>query len=320
MKDNFGREIKYLRISVTDLCNLRCKYCMPESGIDKKPHFNILSFEEIYQIAKASVELGIDKIRITGGEPLVRKDIVTLVEKLASIDGIKDLAMTTNGILLKDYATDLKKAGLNRVNISLDTLYEDRYTDITRGGNIYDVMDGLEGAIVAGLTPVKINTVIIKGFNDDEIMNFVQLTLNEPLYIRFIELMPIGQVGTSGKYEFVSNEEILSKLQGIKPVKMEDGAVAKYYQFPGALGKIGFINPISDHFCSDCNKIRLTSDGKLKPCLHSNEEIDLKEVLDKNDFGLLKETIKQTILNKPERHYLKENPEIVSREMNKIGG
>lgn len=320
MKDNFGREIKYLRISVTDLCNLRCKYCMPESGIDKKPHFNILSFEEIYQIAKASVELGIDKIRITGGEPLVRKDIVTLVEKLASIDGIKDLAMTTNGILLKDYATDLKKAGLNRVNISLDTLYEDRYTDITRGGNIYDVMDGLEGAIVAGLTPVKINTVIIKGFNDDEIMNFVQLTLNEPLYIRFIELMPIGQVGTSGKYEFVSNEEILSKLQGIKPVKMEDGAVAKYYQFPGALGKIGFINPISDHFCSDCNKIRLTSDGKLKPCLHSNEEIDLKEVLDKNDFGLLKETIKQTIINKPERHYLKENPEIVSREMNKIGG
>lgn len=320
MKDNFGREIKYLRISVTDLCNLRCKYCMPESGIDKKPHFNILSFEEIYQIAKASVELGIDKIRITGGEPLVRKDIVTLVEKLASIDGIKDLAMTTNGILLKDYATDLKKAGLNRVNISLDTLYEDRYTDITRGGNIYDVMDGLEAAIVAGLTPVKINTVIIKGFNDDEIMNFVQLTLNEPLYIRFIELMPIGQVGTSGKYEFVSNEEILSKLQGIKPVKMEDGAVAKYYQFPGALGKIGFINPISDHFCSDCNKIRLTSDGKLKPCLHSNEEIDLKEVLDKNDFGLLKETIKQTILNKPERHYLKENPEIVSREMNKIGG
>lgn len=319
MKDSFAREVNYLRISVTDLCNLRCKYCMPEKGIEKKQHEGILSFEDIYTIVKASAQLGINKVRITGGEPLVRKGIVSLVEKISSIDGIEDLAMTTNGILLKHYAQDLKKAGLNRVNISIDTLYESRYKDITRGGNIDDVMEGMDAAVAAGLYPIKINTVIIKGFNDDEIINFAQLTLNEPFDIRFIELMPIGQVGIESPYEFVSNNEILNKLQGLKPINSEH-SVAKYYQFPGARGKIGFINPISDHFCRDCNKIRLTADGKLKPCLHTNEEIDLKESLAHQDFDLLTKTIKETIELKPEKHYLLEREERVLRDMNKIGG
>ena len=196
MKDQYGREINYLRVSITDLCNLRCQYCMPESGVEKKEHSKILSFEEIIQIVNAAVELGINKIRITGGEPLVRKGVVSLIHSLSKIEGIKDLAMTTNGILLKEYAKDLKDAGLNRVNVSLDTLREDRYNTITRGGNIENVMEGLEAAMTVGLTPLKINTVVIKNFNDDEIMDFAQMTLNLPIDVRFIELMPIGQVGS----------------------------------------------------------------------------------------------------------------------------
>lgn len=319
MRDNYSREIDYLRISVTDLCNLRCKYCMPEKGIEKKGHETILSFEDIYSIVKAGSQLGIKKVRITGGEPLVRKGIVSLVEKIASVDGIEDVAMTTNGILLKDYAQDLKNAGLNRVNISIDTLFESRYQDITRGGNIDDVLQGLDAAVAVELKPIKINTVIIKGFNEDEIINFVQLTLNEPFDIRFIELMPIGQVGVESSYQFVSNEEIINKLQGLQPVSSEH-SVAKYYKLPGAIGKIGFINPISSHFCADCNKIRLTADGKIKPCLHTNEEIDLKEALVNKDFNMLTSKLKEAIERKPERHYLLEKEERVLRDMNRIGG
>ncbi len=292
---------------------------MPEKGVEKKEHDTILSFEDIYTIVKASAQLGINKIRITGGEPLVRRGIVSLVEKIAGVDGIKDLAMTTNGILLKDYAQDLKNAGLNRVNISIDSLFESRYKDITRGGNIDDVFLGLDAAVAAELNPIKINTVIIKGFNDDEIINFAQLTLNKPFDIRFIELMPIGQVGVENPYEFVSNEEVLSKLQGLKPVESEH-SVAKYYQFPGAIGKIGFINPISNHFCGDCNRIRLTADGKLKPCLHSNDEIDLKEALATKDFEVLTQKIKDAIEAKPQKHFLLEKDERVIRDMNRIGG
>ncbi len=319
MKDQYGREVNYLRVSITDLCNLRCQYCMPESGIEKKAHSNILSFEEIIEIVETAVELGIDKIRITGGEPLVRKGVVSLIHSLSQIKGIKDLAMTTNGILLKEYAKDLKDAGLNRVNVSLDTLNEERYNEITRGGNIEAVMEGLEAAMTVGLTPLKINTVVIKDFNDDEIMDFVQMTLNLPIDVRFIELMPIGQVGVEGKHQFMSNKEIRGKLQGLIPVETED-SVAKIFKFPGAEGRIGFIDPISSHFCSTCNKIRLTSDGKVKTCLHNNDEVDLKDILLKKDHQLLKNTIEAVILDKPERHHLNEAQEPITRDMNKIGG
>ncbi len=319
MKDNFGREISYMRISITDRCNLRCKYCMPAEGVENIGHANVLSFEDIERIVRASAKLGIHKFRITGGEPLVRKGVVGLVEKLSKVEGVTELAMTTNGVLLKDYAADLKKAGLDRVNISIDTLYEEKYTEITRGGDINEVMDGLEAAVMAGLEPIRLNVVIMKGFNDDEIFNFVQLTLNEPFDIRFIELMPIGHAETGENYKYMSNQDIKKMINGLIPIKTGD-SVAEYYKLPDAAGRIGFISPMSNHFCSSCNKIRLTADGKLKPCLHSNEEYDLIPVLRTGDDAVLEEEIRNAILNKSEKHHLCEGGEPIERDMNKIGG
>ncbi len=209
MKDLYGREINYLRISVTDLCNLRCQYCMPQSGVCKLEHKDVLTIEEFYEIASAFVSLGVKKIRITGGEPLVKSGIVELVEKISSL-GIEDLAMTTNGLLLPKYAEDLKKAGLNRVNISLDTLNPKKYSEITRGGDILKVLEGIEKAKEIGLTPIKINTVLIGGFNTDEIKNFVYITKEEDIDVRFIELMPIGEASDWAKEKFVSNNIVSS--------------------------------------------------------------------------------------------------------------
>lgn len=320
MKDNYGREINYLRISVTDLCNLRCKYCMPEGGIQKKQHVKILTLEEIYEVAKEAVGLGINKIRITGGEPLVRKNIVYLIRRIAQLDGIKDLAMTTNGILLKKYAKELKEAGLNRVNVSLDSLVAEKYKEITRGGNLQDVLDGIKEAREVGLTPLKLNVVLINNFNIDEVFDFVQLTLNQDIDVRFIELMPFGQASQLALGKYISNDEIKSKIKGLIPVE-EKQTTAEYYKLSGARGRIGFINPISHHFCATCNKIRLTSDGKLKPCLHTNEEVDLVPALRENDNKLVKTLIMNAISNKPQKHCLtnKDNKPI-ARNMIEIGG
>ncbi|MBR0600352.1 GTP 3',8-cyclase MoaA [Sinanaerobacter chloroacetimidivorans] len=318
MKDSFGREISYMRISVTDRCNLRCKYCMPEEGVENLGHDKILTFEEITRIVKASVELGITKFRLTGGEPLARRGIVDLVDRLATIEGVKELTMTTNGILLGEFAHDLKKAGLNRVNISLDTLQYEKYEEITRGGNLDDVFAGIQAALEEGLTPVKLNVVAISGFNDDEILDFVQLTCNHPLDIRFIELMPIGHAAAENHEQFLSSQEIKKKLPCLIP--QEQNGVAEYYRYPEALGKIGFISPMSCHFCNDCNKIRLTADGKLKPCLHTNQEFDLHKALKTDDDEMLKEAIKEAILGKEDRHHLNEGADPIQRDMNKIGG
>lgn len=319
MKDCFGREISYLRISVTDRCNLRCKYCMPECGIENIGHENILTFEDIERIVKASTELGIKKFRITGGEPLARRGIVDLIGNLAKIKGVEELAMTTNGTMLSEHAEALKNAGLNRVNISLDTLDHMKYAEITRGGDLDQVFMGIDAAIKADLMPVKLNIVAIAGFNDDEILDFVQLTYNHPIDIRFIELMPIGTAKLDEGYRFMSSEEIKRKLPSLITLK-KDGGVADNYIYPEAIGKIGFISPMSNLFCGICNKIRLTSDGKLKPCLHSNQEIDLNEVLKKGDDNLVKEFIKTAISNKEEKHHLNEGVHQISRDMNKIGG
>jgi len=319
MKDNYGREISYMRISVTDRCNLRCKYCMPEEGVENIGHDRILSFEEIERIVRASVRLGIHKFRITGGEPLVRKGIAGLVASLSKIEGVDELAMTTNGTLLAQHADELKKAGLQRVNISIDTFFEEKYAYITRGGSIYDVMDGLDAAVIAGLTPIRLNVVIMKGFNDDEIYNFAQLTLNEPFDIRFIEMMPVGHADACEQFEHMSNQEIKDMLKGLVPVKTSD-SVAEYYKFPDAAGRIGFISPMSDCFCEECNKIRLTADGKLKPCLHSNVEYDLAAVLKTGDDEALQKAIEEAILNKSDRHHLAEGAAPIDRDMNKIGG
>ncbi|MFA5527354.1 MAG: GTP 3',8-cyclase MoaA, partial [Peptostreptococcales bacterium] len=246
MRDLFLREINYLRISVTDLCNLRCKYCMPESGISKTKHSDILTLEEIEEIAKAFVGLGINKIRITGGEPLVRHGILHLVQKIAQIKGVSDLAMTTNGLLLKSYAKGLKEAGLTRVNISLDTLQAERYSDITRKGQLKDVLEGIEEAKRVGLKPIKLNVVLMGGFNEDEIETFVNLTKNEEIDVRFIELMPTGEATHWALHHFIPNATVLEKMNALVKVEDEDiSSAATYYRLPESKGRVGLINPIS---------------------------------------------------------------------------
>lgn len=319
MKDCFGREISYMRISVTDRCNLRCKYCMPEEGIEDLGHENILSFESIERIIKASTELGITKFRLTGGEPLVRSGIVDLIEILAKIKGVEELTLTTNGIMLDKYAEALKNAGLDRVNISLDTMDPKKYAEITRGGDLSRVIAGINASINAGLLPVKINVVAIAGFNDDEINDFVQLTLNHPVDIRFIELMPIGHAQLDQGYTFMSSEDIKKRLPNLIHLENHCG-VADNFKYSNAIGKIGFISPMSNHFCGICNKIRLTADGKLKPCLHSNQEIDLNHILKSGDNEKLKGIIATAIMHKEQRHHLNEGAEPITRDMYKIGG
>lgn len=320
MKDTIGRNINYLRISVTDRCNLRCMYCMPEQGICKKEHGEILTLEEIYEAVKACSELGISKVRITGGEPLVRKGITGLIDQISKLRGIEELAMTTNGILLPKYAEELKSAGLNRVNISLDTMNAEKYSYITRGGDLGDVMSGINAAEKAGLKPIKLNTVLIGGFNDDEIESFVDLTTDRDIDVRFIELMPIGQAGHWAKKHFIPNTEILNRVKYLQPIQSNDpSSPAKYYKLPGARGKVGLINPISHAFCASCNRIRLTSDGKLKPCLHSEAEIDIKEILKKGES--LQDIIRQAILQKPIEHNLNcQDNKPIERDMYRIGG
>ncbi len=319
MKDSFGREINYLRVSLTDRCNLRCVYCMPENGIHNKlPHEAILTLEEMYEVIKSFVNLGITKIRFTGGEPLVRLGVVDLIEKVKKLDGIKEITMTTNGILLEDFIEPLKKAGLDRVNISLDTLDADKYREITRGGDIDKVKRAIKKAIEYDLNPVKINTVLIGGFNDDEIEDFVNLTLHYPIDVRFIELMPIGEAKNFAKSKFLPNSTVLSKVGSLEKIESEDiHSPAQYYKLPDSIGKVALINPISCKFCKDCNRVRLTSTGKLKMCLHSDREIDLSSYL-KNGADL-EEAIKLAILSKEKEHEL-EKDIAIKKNMNEIGG
>lgn len=319
MNDYFGRTINYMRISITDLCNLRCIYCMPEEGIEKHSHHKNMSFEEIASLVRAGVELGINKIRLTGGEPLVRKGIIDLVREIGKIDGILDFSMTTNGVLLAEMAKDLKNAGLNRVNISLDSLDPEKYHRITRWGKIENVLAGIEAAKSAGIDPIKINTVLIKDFNDDEIEDFVNLTQDQKIDVRFIELMPIGQSSAYAENHYLSNHEVLLRVPGLIPmVKSDKSSPADYYHLEGAKGRVGLINPISNHFCGDCNRIRVTTDGKIKPCLHSDYEIDLTALKKRGMTD--KEVLEKAISEKPERHHLNEEEKQLYRNMNEIGG
>ena len=320
MKDNFGREINYLRISVADRCNLRCRYCMPETGYQNIiPKEQILSFEEIIRLAKAAAEIGISKIRLTGGEPLVRHGIIDLIAGINAIPGIEEIGITTNGILLADMARDLKEAGVSRVNISIDTMKPDKYARITRGGDLNRVLAGIEAAEREGLTPVKLNVVALGGFNDDEFADFIELTRKKSYVVRFIELMPIGHADVGDSYGFISNQEILNRFPELVPVDSEKFSVSRDYRLPDGKGKVGLISALSNHFCSSCNKIRLTSDGKIKPCLHSNEEIDMKGPLHLSDGELLK-ALKTSINHKVAHHMLNEGAAPIERDMNKIGG
>lgn len=313
MKDRFGRNITYLRISVTDLCNLRCKYCMPESGVESLCHSDILSIEEIVEIVKIASKNGIKKIRLTGGEPLVRRGFINLCKQISKIDEIEDIAITTNGVYLKDMADELFENKVRRINFSLDTLIKEKYNDITRRNDFDKTMESLFYAIKKGFK-VKINVVLIGGFNDDEIEDFVNLANKYELEVRFIELMQIGETANWSKDKFVSNKIVLEKV----PELEFDGVsgVAKIYKIKGQKGRIGLISPISCSFCEDCNRIRLTSDGKLKPCLHSKDEINLKGLSGEE----LEEVFKRGIYEKPEKHYLEDGKSESARDMNKIGG
>jgi len=305
--DAHGRKHDYLRVSVTDRCNLRCVYCMGEKGIEQLPHSDILSYEEILQVVTAGAELGISKIRITGGEPLVRKEIVVLIGRIAAVPGITDLAMTTNGVLLPRYAAELKKAGLNRVNISLDTLKPELYRKITRCGELQQVLDGIEAALGHELKPVKLNTVLIKGVNDGEIIDFLKLTLEKPLHVRFIEYMPIGDHdrGYIDHYLPLSYVEETAKRAGLplSPVPLPGGAgPAESYTILGGKGTIGLIHPISKHFCDTCNRLRLTAEGNLKACLYWQSESPVRPVLD--DKKALQTLIQEVLTSKPVEHQM----------------
>ena len=324
LSDSFQRPINYLRISVTDRCNLRCVYCMPAGGVCLMPHADILSYEEIYKIAVAAAELGVNKVRITGGEPLVRTGLPELIRMLKRIDAIDDISLTTNGMLLERYAVELKSVGLRRVNISLDTLDLDKFARITRGGNLSDVLKGIETAKAAGLNPVKINVVVIPGVNDDELPRFAAKTMNEGWNVRFIERMPFsGEDASASQFIPVSEiREHLELLGELEPYSVNIGnGPAKYYRLPGANGTIGFITPVSEHFCFQCNRLRLTADGKLRLCLLNNEEMDLRAPLRKGiSTEELKKLIEKAIASKPLGHHLAEGDVKQDRPFSQVGG
>jgi len=325
LSDSFQRPINYLRISVTDRCNLRCIYCMPPDGIPLMPHHSILTYEEIYAVAQVAAELDINKVRLTGGEPLVRSGLPGLIQLLARIDAIDDISLTTNGIWLGRYAAELKSAGLQRVNVSLDTLRQDRFEPITRcNHNLGDVLAGIEVARSVGLNPVKINMVVMAGINDDELLDFATKTINEGWHVRFIELMPSAGVSTTtAQFVPVSDMrkqlELLGELEPCLP-GIGNGP-AKYFRLPHATGTIGFIAPISEHFCIHCNRLRLTADGKLRPCLLSDDEIDLKQPLRSGlSSAGLKQLIEEAVARKPLRHHLAEGYMPKDRPMTQVGG
>lgn len=317
MIDRLGRDITYLRISLTDKCNLRCRYCMPEEGVCIRQHREMMSEDELVTAVEAAASLGIRKIRLTGGEPLVKKNILSICRRVAAVEGIQEVCLTTNGILLPELASALKEAGVKRVNLSLDTLDDEKYAYITRIGKLEQFRAGLQAALEAGFDKVKINAVLIGGFNDDEIERLAHLTMEYPVDMRFIELMPIQDHDEFGEEAYVPYSRVLERLPDAAPVD-KDGGVAKLYRLPGAKGNIGLISPISAHFCSECNRLRLTADGKLKPCLHSGDEYSIKGL---NRDGM-KAVFEQAIWNKPAWHGDLDavNRSKAGRNMNEIGG
>ena len=317
MIDKHGREITYLRISVTDKCNLRCRYCMPEEGVCKKSHADMMSEDETILAVEAAAALGIRKIRITGGEPLIKKNIVSICRRAAAVPGIEEVCLTTNGILLPQLGKELKAAGVKRVNLSLDTLDEEKYPYITRIGKLEAFRAGLEAALETGFEKVKINAVLIGGFNDGEIVELANVTRQYPVDMRFIELMPILGSDEFGKSAYVPYSRVLEQLPEATPVA-SDGGVATLYRLPGAKGNIGLISPVNAHFCKACNRLRLTADGKLKPCLHGADEYTIKGL----DFAGVKSVMEQAIWNKPSWHGDLDalHRSKAGRNMNEIGG
>ena len=331
MLDKFNREINYLRVSITDRCNLHCSYCRPKEGISLQGHDDILRYEEIIRIVSIAVKMGLVKVRVTGGEPLVRRGFLDFITSLKKISGLRDISLTTNGILLEEFAQKIYDAGIGRINISLDSLNKDKYFHITNGGDLNAVLRGIARAEEAGFSPIKINTVAIKGFNDDEILDFARLAAEKPFQVRFIELMPMG-LKTNLDYgeDYIPASQLIEKisqsyeLEPLKNKKNKSDGPARIFKIKGGRGEIGFINPVSEHFCSTCNRLRLTSDGKLRVCLLNEAEVDLKKALRKNcSDAELEKLIRDAVLLKPKQHDLiciENSLKKCYRNMSEIGG
>ncbi|MBM3166133.1 MAG: GTP 3',8-cyclase MoaA [Chloroflexi bacterium] len=335
LSDIFNRPINYLRVSVTDRCNLRCSYCMPAQGIRLLSHDDILSYEEIATVARVAAEMGINKLRLTGGEPLVRARLADLVAMIAKIETIDDISLTTNGVLLQEYAPELKKAGLKRVNVSLDTLNPDKFQRITHYRNLDEVLQGIKAARDCGLEPVKINVVVMRGVNDDEILDFARLTIKDGWHVRFIELMPFATENPHEGHatrsradlhpQFMPAKEIMERLHSLGKLESSDtmkgNGPARYYRFPKSTGTVGFITPVSEHFCIHCNRLRLTAEGKLRPCLLSDEEIDLRPALRQGaPSQKIRQLITEAIQTKPRNHHLAQETVAIKRRMSQVGG
>lgn len=318
--DGIGRHIDYLRVAVTDRCNFRCQYCMPTEGVEWIEHDDILRYEEILRIINAFASLGVTKVRITGGEPLVRKGLLPFIKEVTQIPGITEVGLTTNGSLLEEYASLLKEAGVGRVNVSLDTLQRERFMQLTGQDKLHQVLAGIRKAQEVGLTPVKINMVVMKGFNSDEVVDIAKLAMDHPYQIRFIEYMPFR----SGENYLFTADEIKEKLMeaGLTNLipQIKNSSPAKIYTIPDFQGTIGFISPVSEHFCHSCNRMRLTPDGCLKPCLLSNDEYSLREELRSGISDAdLREKIKDIVWHKPKQHLLEQGKKS-ERGMSRIGG
>ena len=330
MLDKFDREINYLRVSITDRCNLHCSYCRPKEGISLKGHEDILRYEEIIRIVSMAVKLGLIKVRITGGEPLVRRGFIEFIARLKKINGLQDISLTTNGILLEKYAQGIFDAGIHRINISLDSLNKEKYFHITNGGNLEAVLQGIAKAEKIGFSPIKINTVAIKGFNDDEVLAFAKLAVDKPFQVRFIELMPMRQSNLEHGEDYLPISQLIQKisakyeLEQLKVKESKSAGPATIFRIKGGRGEIGFINPVSSHFCSTCNRLRLTADGRLRACLLKEEEIDLKKALfEKCSDAVLERLIREAILLKPKHHDLDCSDRHLKkchRDMSEIGG
>ena len=382
--DSYNRTIDYLRVSVTDRCNFRCVYCMPEEGAPISPKAEILTFEEIERLVRIAIGLGMTKIRLTGGEPLVRKDIAVLVAKIGSIPGLRDLSLTTNGFLLDRYAAGFARSGLHRVNISLDTLRPERFVRIARRGNLDDVLAGIDAALAAGLSPIKLNCVVMRGWNDDEVVDFARLSRERPFDVRFIELMPInwskgddsardqseemkaffalsaapgytqqsnitlyartdrdsfrtvfrhkdtaaqiGQLDAAAlRQAFVSTGETRARIESalgcLEPAEVLTNGPARSFRLPGACGTVGFISQITNDMCVNCNRLRLTADGQLRPCLMADGEVDLRTALRSGARDEeIAELFRMTVVHKPKEHRLEDGMAPIGRNMSQLGG
>jgi len=326
MRDGYGRVIDYLRISVTDRCNFRCRYCMPPEGVNLFESSEILSYEELLRVITILGQHGVSKIRLTGGEPLVRKGMVDFIRSVRAIGTVKDLAMTTNGSLLEGVAHQLKGAGLDRINISMDTCNSEKFSHITGGGRVEDVLRGIASGIEAGLTPIKLNVVVTEVLSEEDISYFIDKIVKYPIAVRFIEYMPIGQLGVKPGFSIDGIKTMINKAGrgDLQSIAIAPGnGPARYYTLPQALGLFGFITPISDHFCQSCNRIRLTADGKIKPCLLANQEIDSKIALrngsnDKAIYALFLKALQAKTMG----HRLGDNREgeDLTRGMFQVGG